>query len=80
MEQWQQNFYAYLASHALRDKTPTEMALIIRNALRIAEAEKYATEKSKFTFVMYSANERDIADIRARLNAFENSIVDLRCE
>lgn len=77
MEEWQRNFYAYLAAHALRDHTPTEMALMIRKALEIAEAEKYATEKSRFSFVVSGANDRDIREIRLRLTPFENSIVEI---
>jgi hypothetical protein len=80
MEDWQRNFYAYLAAHALRDHTATEMALMIRKALEIAEAHKYATAKSRFSFVIASANERDLREIRERLTPFENSIVELRSE
>lgn len=77
MEQWQKDFYAYLAAQSLRDHTATDMALMIRKALEIAEAKKYATEKSRFSFVVTGANDRDIREIRLRLTPFENSIVEI---
>jgi hypothetical protein len=60
MEQWFVKFYSHLAAHALREHTPWEIGRMIHEALEIAEAEKYATEKSRFEFVLADSNERDL--------------------
>jgi len=79
MEEWFVKFYDHLAQHALHEHTPWEIGRMIHEALEIAEAEKYATEKSRFQFVLSGANARDLREIKACLTPFENSIVELKC-
>lgn len=43
----------------------------------IAEAEKYATAESKFTFVLEDATEDDIAEMRSCLTPREREIVEI---
>lgn len=75
-EEWLRNYLNYLAS-LKKDITAEDMAFAIHAALEIAEAEKYATAESRFTFVFSGASEEDVAEIRKHLTPFENSIVKI---
>lgn len=55
--------------------TAAEIAARIHRALLIAEAEKYATENSRFIFGLRDATSEDIAEIWRHLTPFERSIV-----
>lgn len=55
--------------------TAEQIARRIHQALVIAEAESYATEKSRFIFRLSGATSEDIAEIWRHLTPFERSIV-----
>lgn len=55
--------------------TAAEIARRIHRALLIAEAEKYATEESRFIFGVSGATSEDIAEIWRNLTPFERTIV-----
>lgn len=46
-------------------------------ALELAEAEKYATAKSRFIFRFEGATEEELAEVRLYLTPFENRVVEL---
>lgn len=58
--------------------TAAQFGPLIHEVLEIAEAEKYATPETRFTFVFTGATEEDLALIRAGLTPFENSIVEIK--
>lgn len=76
-EKWMSDFYVHLAGLAGCEITPEEMAFGIHEALQIAQAEKYATDGTRFLFKLGNATPRDVMLIRAHLTRFENSIVVL---
>lgn len=74
--EWMVKFFDHL--DAAPELPPEQMAQRIHEALEIAEAQKYATPESRFSFSFSGATEEDLATIRARLTPFENSIVEIR--
>ena len=50
MEEWLRHTIGHLAAGG--ERTPSEMAQLIHEALEIAEVEKYATEESRFEFML----------------------------
>lgn len=58
--------------------TAEQWAVRLHEALEIAEAEKYATPESRFTFTFIDATEEELARIREHLTPFENSIVEIK--
>jgi hypothetical protein len=72
-DDWLDRFREHLASGP-RDLSPEQMAARIHEALVIAEAEKYATPKSRFVFRMEGTDE-ELAEVRNRLSPRENEFV-----
>jgi hypothetical protein len=76
-EEWLENFISHLKQIQPHARTPLDLAQLIHEALQIAEAEKYATPESRFTFTFEDASEHDLDEIRQHLTPFENGIVQL---
>jgi hypothetical protein len=76
-DEWVKPFSKRLAIFARRNLTPLDVAQAIHEALEIAEATKYATSKSRFSFSLSGATQDDVIAIRAHLTRFENVIVEL---
>jgi hypothetical protein len=74
-EKWMSDFYVHLAGLAGCEITPEEMAFGIHEALQIAQAEKYATDRTRFLFKLGNATADDVRLIRSLLTRFENSVV-----
>lgn len=72
---WLTEFGLSLIPLAEDEVTAAEIATRIHRALLIAEAEKYATEKSRFIFGLSGATSEDIAEIYRNLTPFERSVV-----
>ena len=73
---WLRDFMRFLASHP-REMTAREFAARVHDALVIAEAEKYATPSSRFSFTIEGATDEEIAEIRSHLTEHENSLVEI---
>lgn len=74
--EWFVKFARYLRN-CPPDMTAEQFAARIQEALKIAEAEKYATPKTCFEFTVVGATEYDLEAVRELLTPFENSIVKL---
>jgi hypothetical protein len=77
MEEWQRKFEEHLRAGARSDHTAESMALLITEALIIAEAEKYATSKSRFSFTIADCDEAEAAHILALLPSWARGIVEI---
>lgn len=75
--EWLARAGAHLRS-APDDLTPKQWAQRIHEALEIAQAPKYATAESQFTFAFSGVTEKDLAEIRKHLSVFENLIVKIQ--
>lgn len=74
--QWLRDFMQVLAAYP-RELTPRQMAERIHEALVVAEIEKYATPKSRFSFTLQGATDEEIADIRSHLTLRENCLIEI---
>jgi hypothetical protein len=73
---WLRDFMKCLTAYP-RELSARELAERIHDALVMAEAEKFATPASRFSFTLEGATDEDIADIRSHLTARENAMVEI---
>lgn len=75
---WLLTVLDHLNQAAASATTPEQIAQAIHEALLLAEAEKYATDESRFIFGISGASSEDIAEIWRRLTPFERSVVVIK--
>ena len=74
---WFYEMVQALGETAGSDLSASEVAARIHRALMIAEAEKYATPGTLFTFTFTGVTEAELEEVRRYLTPFENRIVEL---